>query len=195
MEVVVGVFDLMLSFVAILFGIGYSKLLNIVPNVFSKNEKSNLTFQLFYIYVFFAGIFHFWGFTNNLGIENYGFGHFFLDVIFSCTIYALCALTCPTNLEKIDSWRDHFIKVRSKVWFCQFLLIANKALLGVIVPQNEDQQFVTYIVVLLPWFIFSCLGFFFKNMTIQLITILLSLAHTTIGAFATLLSDASGLTN
>ena len=54
MEVVVGVFDLMLSFVAILFGIGYSKLLNIVPNVFSKNEKSNLTFQLFYIYVFFA---------------------------------------------------------------------------------------------------------------------------------------------
>tara|TARA_Y100000992_G_scaffold250178_1_gene182104 strand:- start:107 stop:262 length:156 start_codon:yes stop_codon:yes gene_type:complete len=50
-------------------------------------------------------------------------------------------------------------------------------------------------VVLLPWFIFSCLGFFFKNMTIQLITILLSLAHTTIGAFATLLSDASGLTN
>ena len=57
-----GVFDLMLSFVAILFGIGYSKLLNIVPNVFSKNEKSNLTFQLFYIYVFFAGIFHFWGF-------------------------------------------------------------------------------------------------------------------------------------
>ena len=34
-----GVFDLMLSFVAILFGIGYSKLLNIVPNVFSKNER------------------------------------------------------------------------------------------------------------------------------------------------------------
>ena len=38
MEGVVGVFDLMLSFVAILFGIGYSKLLNIVPNVFSKNR-------------------------------------------------------------------------------------------------------------------------------------------------------------
>ena len=97
--------------------------------------------------------------------------------------------------RKIDSWRDHFIKVRSKVWFCQFLLIANKALLGVIVSQNEEQQFITYIVVLLPWLTFSCLGFFFKNMTIQLITILLSLAHTTIGAFATLLSDASGLTN
>ena len=99
------------------------------------------------------------------------------------------------QFEKIESWRDHYIKVRSKVWICQFLLIANKALLGVIVPQNEDQQFVTYIVVLLPWFTFSCLGFFFKNMTIQFITILLSLAHTTIGAFATLLSDASGLTN
>ena len=185
----------MLSFVAILFGIGYTRLLNIVPDVFSKNEKSNLTFQLFYIYVFFAGILHFWGFTNNLGIENYNFGLFCLDVILSCTIYALCALTCPINEEKIESWRDHYIKVRSKVWFCQFLLIANKALLGVIVPQNDDQQFVTFIVVLLPWFTFSCLGFFFKNMTIQLITILLSLAHTTIGAFATLLSDASGLTN
>ena len=144
---------------------------------------------------FLLGFFYFWAFTNNLGIENYDFVYFFLDVIFSCTFYALCVLTCPTVVEKIDSWRDHFIKVRSKVWFCQFLLIANKALLGLIVPQNEDQQFVTYIVVLLPWFTFSCLGFFFKNMTIQFITILLSLAHTTIGAFATLLSDASGLTN
>ena len=190
-----GVFDLMLSFVAILFGIGYTRLLNIVPDVFSKNEKSNLTFQLFYIYVFFAGILHFWGFTSNLGIENYDFVLFCLDVILSCTIYALCALTCPINVEKIESWRDHYIKVRSKVWICQFLLIANKALLGVIVPQNEDQQFVAYIVVLLPWFTFSCLGFFFKNMTIQFITILLSLAHTTMAAFATLLSDASGLTN
>ena len=190
-----GVFDLMLSFVAILFGIGYTRLLNIVPDVFSKNEKSNLTFQLFYIYVFFAGILHFWGFTSNLGIENYDFVLFCLDVILSCTIYALCALTCPINVEKIESWRDHYIKVRSKVWICQFLLIANKALLGVIVPQNEDQQFVTFIVVILPWFTFSCLGFFFKNMTIQFITILLSLAHTTMAAFATLLSDASGLTN
>tara|TARA_A100001035_G_scaffold269010_1_gene254561 strand:+ start:256 stop:813 length:558 start_codon:yes stop_codon:yes gene_type:complete len=185
----------MLSFVAILFGIGYTRLLNIVPDVFSKNEKSNLTFQLFYIYVFFAGILHFWGFTNNLGIENYNFGLFCLDVILSCTIYALCALTCPNNVEKIESWRDHYIKVRSKVWICQFLLIANKALLGVIVPQNEEQQFITYIVVLLPWLTFSCLGFFFKNMTIQLITIILSLAHTTMAAFATLLSEASGLTN
>ena len=190
-----GVFDLMLSFVAILFGIGYTRLLNIVPDVFSKNEKSNLTFQLFYIYVFFAGILHFWGFTSNLGIENYDFVLFCLDVILSCTIYALCALTCPINVEKIESWRDHYIKIRSKVWICQFLLIANKALLGVIVPQNEDQQFVTFIVVLLPWFTFSCLGFFFKNMTIQFITILLSLAHTTMAAFATLLSEASGLTN
>ncbi len=120
-----GVFDLMLSFVAILFGIGYTRLLNIVPDVFSKNEKSNLTFQLFYIYVFFAGILHFWGFTSNLGIENYDFVLFCLDVILSCTIYALCALTCPNNVEKIESWRDHYIKVRSKVWICQFLLIAN----------------------------------------------------------------------
>ena len=190
-----GVFDLMLSFVAILFGIGYTRLLNIVPDVFSKNEKSNLTFQLFYIYVFFAGILHFWGFTSNLGIENYDFVLFCLDVILSCTIYALCALTCPINVEKIESWSDHYIKVRSKVWICQFLLIANKALLGVIVPQNEEQQFITYIVVLLPWLTFSCLGFFFKNMTIQLITIILSLAHTTMAAFATLLSEASGLTN
>ena len=190
-----GVFDLMLSFVAILFGIGYTRLLNIVHDVFSKNEKNNLTFQLFYIYVFFAGILHFWGFTSNLGIENYDFVLFCLDVILSCTIYALCALTCPINVEKIESWRDHYIKVRSKVWICQFLLIANKALLGVIVPQNDDQQFITFIVVLLPWFTFSCLGFFFKNMTIQLITIILSLAHTTMAAFATLLSDASGLTN
>ena len=190
-----GVFDLMLSFVAILFGIGYTRLLNIVPDVFSKSEKSNLTFQLFYIYVFFAGILHFWGFTSNLGIENYDFVLFCLDVILSCTIYALCALTCPINVEKIESWRDHYIKIRSKVWICQFLLIANKALLGVIVPQNEDQQFVTFIVVLLPWFTFSCLGFFFKNMTLQLITIILSLAHTTMAAFATLLSEASGLTN
>ena len=195
MEVIVGVFDLMLSFVAILFGIGYTRLLNIVPNVFSKNKKSSLTFQLFYIYVFFAGILHFWGFTNNLGIENYNFGLFCLDVILSCTIYALCALTCPINEEKIESWRDHYIKVRSKVWFCQFLLIANKALLGVILPSNEEQQFITYIVILLPWLIFSCLGFFFKNMTIQLITIIMSLAHTTMAAFATLLSEASGLTN
>ena len=190
-----GVFDLMLSFVAILFGIGYTRLLNIVPDVFSKNEKSNLTFQLFCIYVFFAGILHFWGFTSNLGIENYDFVLFCLDVILSCTIYALCALTCPINVEKIESWRDHYIKVRSKVWICQFLLIANKALLGVIVPQNEEQQFITYIVVLFPWLTFSCLGFFFKNMTIQLITIILSLAHTTMAAFATLLSEASGLTN
>ena len=135
-----GVFDLMLSFVAILFGIGYTRLLNIVPDVFSKNEKSNLTFQLFYIYVFFAGILHFWGFTNNLGIENYDFVLFCLDVILSCTIYALCALTCPINVEKIESWRNHYIKVRSKVWICQFLLIANKALLGVILPSNEEQQ-------------------------------------------------------
>ena len=126
-----GVFDLMLSFVAILFGIGYTRLLNIVPDVFSKNEKSNLTFQLFYIYVFFAGILHFWGFTSNLGIENYDFVLFCLDVILSCTIYALCALTCPINVEKIESWRDHYIKVRSKVWFCQFLLIANKALFAI----------------------------------------------------------------
>ena len=74
-----GVFDLTLSFVAILFGIGYSKLLNIVPSVFSKNGKSSLTFQLFYIYIFFAGLLHFWGFTNNLGIENYDFGLFFLE--------------------------------------------------------------------------------------------------------------------
>ena len=192
---ILGVFDLTLSFVAILFGIGYSKLLNIVPSVFSKNEKSSLTFQLFYIYIFFAGILHFWGFTSNLGIENYDFVLFCLDVILSCTIYALCALTCPINVEKIESWRDHYIKVRSKVWICQFLLIANKALLGVIVPQNEEQQFITYIVVLLPWLTFSCLGFFFKNMTIQLITIILSLAHTTMAAFATLLSEASGLTN
>jgi len=190
-----GVFDLMLSFVAILFGIGYTRLLNIVPDVFSKNEKSNLTFKLFYIYVFFAGILHFWGFTSNLGIENYDFVLFCLDVILSCTIYALCALACPINVEKIESWRDHYIKIRSKVWICQFLLIANKALLGVIVPQNEEQQFITYIVVLLPWLTFSCLGFFFKNMTIQLITIILSLAHTTMAAFATLLSEASGLTN
>ena len=79
--------------------------------------------------------------------------------------------------------------------FCQFLLIANKALLGVILPSNEEQQFITYIVILLPWLIFSCLGFFFKNMRIQLITIILSLAHTTMAAFATLLSEASGLTN
>ena len=39
------------------------------------------------------------------------------------------------------------------------------------------------------------LGFFFKNMTIQLITIIMSLANTTMAAFATLLSEASGLTN
>ena len=189
-----GVFDLMLSFVAILFGIGYTRLLNIVPNVFSKNKKSSLTFQLFYIYVFFAGILHFWGFTSNLGIENYDFVLFCLDVILSCTIYALCALTCPINEEKIESWRDHYIKVRSKVWFCQFLLIANKTILGIIIPQNEEQQFVGYVVVILPWFVFSCLGYFFKNMKIQFITILLSLAHTAMAAFATLLSDVSGLT-
>ena len=192
---ILGVFDLTLSFVAILFGIGYSKLLNIVPSIFSKNEKSSLTFQLFYIYIFFAGILHFWGFTSNLGIENYDFSLFFLDVILGCTFYALCKLTCPNNEDKIISWRDHYIKVRSKVWFCQFLLIVNKALLGVILPSNEEQQFITYIVILLPWLIFSCLGFFFKNMTIQLITIIMSLAHTTMAAFATLLSEASGLTN
>ena len=191
---ILGVFDLMLSFVAILFGIGYSKLLNIVPSVFSKNEKSSLTFQLFYIYIFFAGILHFWGFTSNLGIENYDFSLFFLDVILGCTFYALCTLTCPNNEVKINSWRDHYIKVRSKVWFCQFLLIANKTILGIIIPQNEEQQFVGYVVVILPWFVFSCLGYFFKNMKIQFITILLSLAHTAMAAFATLLSDVSGLT-
>ena len=42
-----GEFDLMLSFVSILFGIGYSKLLNIVPYVFSKNEKTSILYQLF----------------------------------------------------------------------------------------------------------------------------------------------------
>ena len=191
---ILGVFDLTLSFVAILFGIGYSKLLNIVPSVFSKNEKSSLTFQLFYIYIFFAGILHFWAFTNNLGIENYDFGLFFLDVIFSFTFYALCTLTCPTNEDKIISWRDHYIKVRSKVWFCQFILIANKTILGIIIPSNEEQQFVAFVVVILPWFVFSFLGYFFKNMKIQFITISLSLCHTAIAAFATLLSDVSGLT-
>ena len=191
---ILGVFDLTLSFVAILFGIGYSKLLNIVPRVFSKNEKSSLTFQLFYIYIFFAGILHFWGFTSNLGIENYDISLFFLDVIFSCAFYALCTLTCPKNEYKINSWRDHYIKVRSKVWFCQFLLIANKTILGIIIPQNVEQQFVGYVVVILPWFVFSCLGYFFKNMKIQFIAILLSLAHTAMAAFATLLSDVSGLT-
>ena len=53
-----GEFDLMLSFVSILFGIGYSKLLNAVPYVFSKNEKTSILYQLFSVYTFAAGIVH-----------------------------------------------------------------------------------------------------------------------------------------
>ena len=189
-----GEFDLMLSFVSILFGIGYSKLLNIVPYVFSKNEKTSILYQLFFVYTFAAGIVHFWGFTNAIGNQDYNFNYFLCDVSFACFFYALCAFVSPSNFEKINSWKEYFLKIRSKIWLCQILMVINKMLL-VQTVKDEALMNEVILVVIIPWFTISCFGFFVKNITAQYILTVISLIHTGIAIFATALQDVSGLTS
>ena len=189
-----GEFDLMLSFVSILFGIGYSKLLNAVPYVFSKNEKTSILYQLFFVYTFAAGIVHFWGFTNAIGNEDYNFNYFLCDVSFACFFYALCAFVSPSNFEIINSWKEYFLKIRSKLWLCQILMVINKILL-VQTVKDEALMNEVILVVIIPWFTISCFGFFVKNITTQYILTVISLIHTGIAIFATALQDVSGLTS
>ena len=132
-----GEFDLMLSFVSILFGIGYSKLLNAVSYVFSKNEKTSILYQLFFVYTFAAGIVHFWGFTNAIGNQDYNFNYFLCDVSLACFFYALCAFVSPSNFETINSWKEYFLKIRSKIWLCQILMVINKMLLVQFTMKDE----------------------------------------------------------
>ena len=190
-----GEFDLMLSFVSILFGIGYSKLLNTVPYVFSKNEKTSILYQLFFVYTFAAGIVHFWGFTNAIGNQDYNFNYFLCDVSLACFFYALCAFVSPSNFETINSWKEYFLKIRSKIWLCQILMVINKMLLVQFTMKDEALMNEVILVVIIPWFTISCFGFFVKNITTQYILTVISLIHTGIAIFATALQDVSGLTS
>ena len=194
-KVIMGEFDLMLSFVSILFGIGYSKLLNAVPYVFSKNEKTSILYQLFFIYTFAAGIVHFWGFTNAIGNQDYNFNYFLCDVSLACFFYALCAFVSPSNFETINSWKEYFLKIRSKIWLCQILMVINKMLLVQFTMKDEALMNEVILVVIIPWFTISCFGFFVKNITTQYILTVVSLIHTGIAIFATALQDVSGLTS
>ena len=103
-----GEFDLMLSFVSILFGIGYSKLLNAVPYVFSKNEKTSILYQLFFVYTFAAGIVHFWGFTNAIGNQDYNFNYFLCDVSFACFFMHCAPSFLPVISKKLIRGKSIF---------------------------------------------------------------------------------------
>ena len=113
---------------------------------------------------------------------------------FACFFYALCAFVSPSNFETINSWKEYFLKIRSKIWLCQILMVINKMLL-VQTVKDEALMNEVILVVIIPWFTISCFGFFFKNITAQYILTVISLIHTGIAIFATALQDVSGLTS
>ena len=113
---------------------------------------------------------------------------------FACLFYALCAFVSPSNFEIINSWKEYFLKIRSKIWLCQILMVINKILL-VQTVKDEALMNEVILVVIIPWFTISCFGFFVKNITTQYILTVISLIHTGIAIFATALQDVSGLTS
>ena len=106
----------------------------------------------------------------------------------------MCDKVCPANAEKIDSWEEHFINERSKIWLVQILLACNifiTALLGFNFVLTEG-FYEMFFVGILPWTAFSCLGYFSKNLKINFYAALLSFIHILFFVFATSQQESAG---
>ena len=108
-------FEVSIALASIIYGFGFARLLHGVGYIFSK-DKVFLTLKILWLYFFLQGITHFWGLTHNSELENYNFNLFFLDALKASLYYFMCDKVCPANAEKIDSWEEHFINERSKIW-------------------------------------------------------------------------------
>ena len=100
----------------------------------------------------------------------------------------------PANAEKIDSWKEHFINERSKIWLVQILLACNMfitPILGFNFVLTEG-FYKMFFVGILPWTAFSCLGYFSKNLKINFYAALLSFIHILFFVFATSQQESAG---
>ena len=162
-------FEVSIALASIIYGFGLSRLLHGVGYIFSK-DKVFLTLKILWLYFFLQGITHFWCLIHNSELENYNFNLFFLDALKASLYYFICDKICPANTEKIDSWEEHFINERSKIWLVQILLACNMfitPILGFNFVLTEG-FYEMFFVGILPWTAFSCLGYFSKNLKMRL---------------------------
>ena len=186
-------FEVSIALASIIYGFGFARLLHGVGYIFSK-DKVFLTLKIIWLYFFLQGITHFWGLTHNSELENYNFNLFFLDALKASLYYFMCDKVCPANAEKIDSWEEHFINERSKIWLVQILLACNifiTTLLGFNFVFTEG-FYEMFFVGIFPWTVFSCLGYLSKYLKINFYAALLSFIHILFFVFATSQEESVG---
>ena len=186
-------FEVSIALASIIYGFGFARLLHGVVYIFSK-DRGYLTLKILWLYLFLQGITHFWGLTHNSELENYNFNLFFLDALKSSLFYFVCDKICPATAEKIDSWKEFFIKERSKIWLGQILLACNM-LIAILLGLNfvlTEGFYEVFFVGILPWTALSCLGYFSKNLQINFYAALLNFFHILFFVLATSQQETAG---
>ena len=106
----------------------------------------------------------------------------------------MCDKVCPANAEKIDSWEEHFINERSKIWLVQILLACNMFITSILFFNFvlTEGFYEMFFVGILPWTAFSCLGYFSKNLKINFYAALLNFFHILFFVLATSQQESAG---
>ena len=111
------IFEFLVAFAAILAGLGAARLLHALPYVFSKN-KSFWLHQLIFLYTIINAIGAWWATWSMSKVERWDLLKFASYILYFGVFFLLCDLIAPNNSEKIDSWKNHFFKIRKSFYIC-----------------------------------------------------------------------------
>ena len=167
------IFEFLVAFAAILAGLGATRLLHAFPYVFNK-DKSFWLHQLIFLYTIINAIGAWWATWSMSKVERWDLLKFASYILYFGVFFLLCDLIAPNNSEKIDSWKDHFFKIRKSFYICNIFLAQFFYLNQTYVLEIDNYEF---FVIYLVWTVTSILGTISDNYKTQSILVVFTFLY------------------
>ena len=110
-----------------------------------------------------------------------------MQPVSSVSYFLLCDLIAPNNSEKIDSWKDHFFKIRKSFYICNIFLAQFFYLNQTYVLEIDNYEF---FVIYLVWTGTSILGTISDNYKTQSILVVFTFLYVLILNISTFVMES-----
>ena len=158
------IFEYLVAYVAILAGLSAARLLHALPYVF-KRDRFYWIHGVIFATAVLVGISNWWGFWSMKSVEQWDFLKFTCIILFFGIVFLLCDMVAPHYAEKIESWKEHFLKIRFQFYLTNVILAQIFALVQYYVLNSGFGEVVLF--VYLCWTLTSLVGTIFSNYRIQ----------------------------
>ena len=115
------IFEYLVAYVAILAGLSAARLLHALPYVF-KRDRFYWIHGVIFATAVLVGISNWWGFWSMKSVEQWNFLKFSRIILFFGIVFLLCDMVAPHYAEKIESWKEHFLKLRFHFYLTNVIL-------------------------------------------------------------------------